>query len=111
MVNVVIWSSGRFQYCERLYIVYYKSALRIICAHSEPCFGDLIEQSGYLVEIFSLFVLGIANSCFILFASTVSMSYGPAQPHLTHQTGEIHIPAAGFTLQSLNTHFSLHTIG
>ena len=65
MVNMVIWSSGRFQYCERLYIVYYKSALWIICAQSESCFGDLIEQSSYLVVWMSDFPLFL-QLCHIL---------------------------------------------
>ena len=39
LVDIIIWSSGQ----------YFIWSSGIICAHSESFFGDLIEQSGYLV--------------------------------------------------------------
>ena len=48
----VIWSSGHLVIW--LFTILWKTVLFlwttwIICVHTESCFGDLIEQSGYLV--------------------------------------------------------------
>ena len=50
--NLVIWPSGHLVIWS--FPIFVKTLLFLwntwmICAHSESCFGDLIEQSGYLV--------------------------------------------------------------
>ena len=60
--HLVTWSSGHMVIWS--FPIFWQTVLflwntRIICAHSESCFGDLIKQSGYLVfcEIFLTWIL------------------------------------------------------
>ena len=57
----------------------------MICAHSESCFGDLIEQSGYLVVavvvvVFSFYgILGIR-----VLVDVVALGPSVERPHEAH---------------------------
>ena len=61
--HLVIWSSGHLVIWS--FTILWKTVLffwntGIICPHSESCFGDLIEQSGYLV--YEVLFSGLANN-------------------------------------------------
>ena len=58
LVNMVIWSFGQYGHLfnsnilkDHTILMEHLSQQWIICALSDSCFGDLIEQSGYLVVI------------------------------------------------------------